>query len=98
MIIERRQVVEEPYYVRVPPGHRKNWKRYCGQYGACGRPVYFVDNRWYNDVYVPQYRERERGHGGHDDHDNHGRGDDNDQGRGRGHGKGRGHGGGHGDH
>jgi uncharacterized protein YcfJ len=26
------------------------------QYNACGRPVYFVDDRWYNDVYVPHYR------------------------------------------
>ena len=26
------------------------------QYGACDRPVYFVTDRWYNDVYVPRYR------------------------------------------
>jgi len=48
--------------LRVPPGHQKNWKRYCGRYEACGRPVYFVRDDWYNNVYAPQYRERHRDH------------------------------------
>lgn len=56
-----------PIYMHVPPGHAKNWRKYCGRYGACGRPVYFVQDRWYNDVYVPAYRERHRPH----DHDEH---------------------------
>ena len=34
-------VIYEPLYLRVPPGHYKNWKRYCGRYEACGYPVYF---------------------------------------------------------
>lgn len=103
VIIERRQVIEEPYYVRVPPGHRKNWKRYCGRYDACGRPVYFVDNAWYNDVYVPHYRERERGgrdgrdgYRGRDDDRGHDHGPGNSQGRGNGNGNGNGRGKGHG--
>lgn len=77
---------QEPIYLRVPPGHAKNWRKHCGSYNACGRPVYFVRDDWYNNTYVPQYRER------------HGRGDD-DGGRGdHGHdkgNKGRGHGKGH---
>src|SRR5215468_4015147 len=44
----------------VPPGHAKHWRQHCGQYDACGRPVYFVQDRWYNEVYVPRYRERHR--------------------------------------
>lgn len=97
-------VVEQPVYMRVPPGHRKNWKKYCGRYDACDRPVYFVENRWYNDVYVPRYRERheheyrgdrDRGHGGGRDNDGDGwRGDDNgrgNHGRGNGNGRGRDH-------
>ncbi len=93
VIIERHHVVEQPYYVRVPPGHRKNWKRYCGRYDACGRPVYFVDNRWYNEVYVPQYRQRESRRG-NDDHDHDHGSDDRDhrQGHGKGHGNGNGNG------
>lgn len=77
MIIYRPAVVEhEPIYLRVPPGHAKRWRYYCGRYQACDRPVYFVQDRWYNDVYAPQYREfhgldrgyrgggeRNRGHG-----------------------------------
>ena len=66
------RIVEEPVYLRVPPGHAKNWRKHCHRYDACGRPVYFVKDRWYNEVYVPKHRERharrdrgpDRGHGG----------------------------------
>ncbi len=57
-------IAYEPLYLRVPPGHYKNWKRYCGRYDACGHPVYFVQDRWYEREYVPVYRER---HGWYDD-------------------------------
>ncbi len=50
-------VVVAPMYLRVPPGHAKDWERYCGRYEACGRPVYFVQDSWYNNVYVPAYQE-----------------------------------------
>ena len=30
----------QPIYLRVPPGHRKNWRRHCQRYGACGQPEY----------------------------------------------------------
>lgn len=64
--------VVEPIYMRVPPGHARNWRKHCGKYDACGRPVYFVQDSWYNNVYVPHYHERSRGDG---------RGRDDDQGR-----------------
>ena len=35
----------EPIYLHVPPGHAKNWARYCNRYNACNRPVYFVKSR-----------------------------------------------------
>jgi uncharacterized protein YcfJ len=49
-------VVRAPIYLRVPPGHAKHWAKHCHQYNACGQPVYFVQDAWYNDVYVPHYR------------------------------------------
>jgi len=55
-------VVRQPIYVHVPPGHAKNWRKHCWRYNACGRPVYFVQDHWYNDVYVPTYRERRHEH------------------------------------
>jgi hypothetical protein len=58
IIIERQLEVYEPLYLRVPPGHAKNWKRYCGRYAACGRQVYFVQDSWYRNEYIPAYRER----------------------------------------
>ncbi len=54
----REVVAQPPLYLRVPPAHQQNWDRYCDQYDACGRPVYFVDERWYNEEYVPYYRQR----------------------------------------
>jgi uncharacterized protein YcfJ len=45
-----------PIYLRVPPGHAKHWRKHCYRYNACGQPVYFVQEAWYNDVYVPHYR------------------------------------------
>jgi hypothetical protein len=67
-------VVRQPVYMHVPPGHAKNWAKYCGRYGACGQPVYFVKDSWYQKQYVPAYRERHgRGPDRHDDrHDNRG--------------------------
>jgi hypothetical protein len=69
IVIHRHVEVYEPMYLRVPPGHYKNWKRYCNRYNACGRQVYFVQDGWYRDDFAPRYRER---HGdnnrGHDDH------------------------------
>lgn len=31
-----------PIYLTVPDNHRRHWRRYCAEYGACGVPVYFV--------------------------------------------------------
>jgi hypothetical protein len=48
----------EPVYMWVPPGHRKDWRRYCGGYGACGVPVYFVQDDWYDQKVM-----KGKGHG-----------------------------------
>ena len=60
----------EPVYMWVPPGHRAHWERYCGRYHACGRPVYFVDDRWYHEHVMAERHE----HHHHDRDDDHGRG------------------------
>lgn len=62
----------EPIYLRVPPGHQKNWKKHCREYNACGQPVYFVKDKWYKDVYAPHYNKQR----GDRRDDNRGRGDD----------------------
>jgi len=56
-------IVEQPVYMHVPPGHAKKWSKHCHKYNACGRPVYFVRDRWYNDVYVPHHRGQGKRHG-----------------------------------
>jgi len=48
-----RGVVYEPLYLYVPPGHRQNWRKHCYRYNACNRPVYFVQDSWYE-----QHREQ----------------------------------------
>ncbi len=98
MIIERGHEEGPPMYLRVPPGHAKHWNKHCAAYNACGRPVYFVRDNWYNNVYVPQYRQRhggEQGNGGRDDRRDEGRDGDHGRGEGRGNGHGKGHGHGH---
>lgn len=95
LIIERVGVMPPPLYLIVPPGHIKHWEKHCYRYNACGRPVYFVNENWYNTQVVPRYRddryrdERYRGNGDHDDDHDHGRGRDKDQDHDRGHGRGR---------
>ena len=95
-------VAQRPIYLHVPPGHAKNWGKHCGKYNACGQRVYFVQDNWYNNVYVPAYRREHQGGGWRDndqgrgydrgyDHDH-----DRDHGKGHGHGKGHDHGQGHG--
>lgn len=49
-------IAPAPLYLRVPPGHERNWGKHCRKYDACGRPVYFVQDDWYNNVYSKQYR------------------------------------------
>lgn len=68
--------IAAPLYLRVPPEHHKHWNRYCGQYNACGRQVYFVTDDWYQNDYAPRYaHERENDHGhGHDNEHEHGHG------------------------
>lgn len=86
IIVHRHILDHEPIYLRVPPGHAKRWSRYCDRYEACDRPVYFVEDRWYQEVYVPQYREH---HGlDHDDREDRGYRDRDDRrGHHRGHGR-----------
>ena len=75
--VQRRPVHVEPVYMRIPPGHQKNWAKHCARYNACGVPVYFVREEW--------YQERYSGQGGRG-------GDQGDQGKGHGKGHGHGHG------
>lgn len=74
-------VQPEPVYLWVPPGHRRHWRSHCGRYGACGVPVYFVRDHWYQDNV---WRGRGRHRDGWDDRrgDRHDRRDD-DRGHGR---------------
>lgn len=86
-----------PIYLRVPPGHASDWRRYCGRYDACGQPVYFVQDRWYREQYAPAYygRDGDRDHRRYDDDRRgppHGRGWDKDKDRDHGHGRGHGRG------
>jgi len=93
IIVERVQVVRPPVYLRVPPGHAKNWKKHCREYNACGERVFFVQDDWYEREYVPRYQEkhRERRDGDHDNDRNDDRGKQKNNGNGHGKGKGNDH-------
>ncbi|MDI1308057.1 MAG: hypothetical protein PSV17_01310 [Methylotenera sp.] len=87
-MVERVYIEREPIYMRVPPGHAKNWRKHCGQYNACGERVYFVQDNWYSNEYAPRYQEQHsNGRGGHGDDRHENRGNDK---HGEKHGKGNG--------
>lgn len=85
VIVHVASVVQPPVYLHVPPGHAKNWSKHCGSYNACGQRVYFVDGGWYEDVYVPGWKQK-HGKGGHGG--GHGKPGGKGKGNGKGHGKG----------
>jgi hypothetical protein len=63
------RVVHQPIYLRVPPGHAKHWSKHCGKYDACGRPVYFVQETWYEETYGHRHRDSHgKGHHGKGHH------------------------------
>lgn len=76
-------LVQSPIYLHVPPGHAQRWAYYCGRYNACGQPVYFVQDRWYQEVYLPAQPGWQGRGRGHEERGEHGR-----PGRGHGHGRG----------
>jgi hypothetical protein len=86
-------VVRQPIYLHVPPGHARDWSKHCYRYAACNQPVYFVQDSWYQQVYVPQHRQRTAPPPPPSrkfKHDDRGEGRGNDRGNnGKGHGKGR---------
>ena len=94
-VIYRNVSPRDPVYLRVPPGHAKNWRKHCGKYNACGERVYFVQDSWYEREYVPRYQAKHQDRHEHRDdrrdddrhevkHDKH---DKKDNGQGKGHGK-----------
>lgn len=78
VVVQRVEVVQAPVYLHVPPGHEKNWGKHCRKYNACGRPVYFVRNDWYEGEFVPYYQK----------HAGHGKSNGGKKGHDKGHGKG----------
>lgn len=68
-------VAPEPVYLWVPPGHRQHWGKQCHRYNACGVPVYFVEDRWYDQHVMAERRHERRGDRREDRReDRHGRG------------------------
>jgi hypothetical protein len=65
LVMPQRVVVAQPQpvYMWVPPGHRKNWRKHCAGYGACGVPVYFVRHDWYDSHVHPQGKGKKHGKG-----------------------------------
>ncbi|NML47280.1 hypothetical protein HHL11_26265 [Ramlibacter sp. G-1-2-2] len=83
VIIQRPVHVVQPVYLWVPPGHQKHWSKHCHEYNACGTPVYFVRDNWYQQhVMVEEHR-----HDRHDRRDWDDRDRDHDHDHGRGHDK-----------
>ncbi|MFZ4288210.1 hypothetical protein [Variovorax sp. HJSM1_2] len=70
--VQRGTVRPQSVYMRIPPGHQKHWDKHCRKYNACGVPVYFVQEDWYQQ----RYSQHDDGHKG-----------EKNKGHGKGHGK-----------
>ena len=83
MIIVRQppNVVVEPLYLHVPPGHAKHWSKHCREYNACNRPVYFVRSAEYEPGYDARKYKEQHDQGRRNDRGN-GRKDEGNRGRG----------------
>jgi hypothetical protein len=56
-------VDQQPVYMYVPVEQQRHWRRYCANYGACGRPVYFVREQWVRDRWEREHHPHWRGRG-----------------------------------
>lgn len=72
IIVQQSSYTYPPLYLRVPPGHAKQWNRHCSAYGACGRPVYFVKDSWYRETYRDHYYRQDDDYGHGNGHHKHG--------------------------
>ena len=66
-------VYRQPIYLYVPSNHQRHWSHYCGNYNACGQPVYFVREQWVNQQRHEEHHDysddhRGRGEGKHNKH------------------------------
>jgi len=86
VIIEAPTVVvqQAPIYLRVPPGHAKKWSKHCRKYNACGQQVYFVQDSWYSNVYVPYHKSRKGSQARGDEQRDRNEKHDNGKGQGKG--------------
>jgi hypothetical protein len=50
----------EPVYLRVPPEHANDWRKHCQKYNACDKRVYFIEETWYNKVYMQEMRKEKK--------------------------------------
>lgn len=60
---QRVVVRQAPIYLYVPELHQSQWGRYCRNYQACGRPVYFVRDDWVREQYGREEDQRRHGKG-----------------------------------
>src|SRR6202040_2627519 len=90
MLIVPQDAPPPPVYLHVPPGHARNWRRYCREYNACNRPVYFVRSAEYEPDYERRRYDDEHRHERDDEHRHerdgeHDHGHDHERGDGHGH-------------
>ena len=76
IIVEQVVVVAQPIYLHVQPDHVAHWDTYCSEYRACGQRVYFVEDSWYDEVYVPTYYQKHGNSGKGKNSKNKGKGHD----------------------
>lgn len=57
VVLDQRYRNMAPIYVRAPRDQHSDWRQHCAKYDACERPVFFVRDEWYTQIYAPRYRQ-----------------------------------------
>jgi len=79
LIVAPVAVVAPPIYLRVPPEQIHDWRHYCYRYHACDRRVFFVQDSWYQNEYVPRYQHEHHPEMGREHHEHEEHGHDHDR-------------------
>lgn len=58
VLVRHGNATGEPVYLHVPPDQAKDWANHCQTYNACDQKVFFVEDKWYKNVYLPAQRKK----------------------------------------
>ena len=57
--VDRGNENNTPVFLYIPKEQVRHWRDHCKEYAACDHPAYFVQEAWYTNTYIPEYRKKQ---------------------------------------